>query len=440
MTHGRGGLLRQGDFVRLWAAQTVSQLGTQVSQLALPLVAVLALHASAFEVALLGTFEMLPFLLFALPAGVWVDRIARRPVLIAADVVRAIAVASIPLVAVFATLTIWHLFAVGFVVGTLTVFFDVAYQSYLPALVGREHLVEGNSKLEVSRSAANIGGPGLGGLLVSAITAPYAMAVDAASFAWSALLLARIRTREPTPERAPGRNMRREVGEGLRYLLGDPRWRALTLYVSIYNLGTSIAFSIFIVYAVRRLGLSAGAIGLVFTLGNLGWLAGAVAARRLSGRIGIGPTLAVAGTLGTFPLLLVPLAPRSFPIPFLVASQILTALGIVLFNVTALSLVQTLTPDRILGRANASRRWIVWGIMPLGSLIGGGLATAIGLRPTLFVGTAIACFSFVFLLTRPLRSIQSLPGDPDLGAAPPGATVVPDAGAPGDGGVATPAH
>jgi MFS family permease len=189
------GLHRNGDFVRLWGAQSISQLGSQVSQLALPLVAVIALHAPAFRVALLGTVEMLPFLLFALPAGAWVDRLARRPILVAADAGRALALGSVPLAAVLGHVTIWQLYAVGFATGTLTVFFDVAYQSYLPSLVAREQLVEGNSKLELSRSGAQIAGPGLAGLLVGAITAPYAVAVDAVSFVWSALLVGRIRAR-----------------------------------------------------------------------------------------------------------------------------------------------------------------------------------------------------------------------------------------------------
>ena len=183
-------LLRQPDFVRLWSAQSISQLGSQVSHLALPLVAVIALDASAFRVALLGTIEMLPFLLFALPAGVWVDRLARRPILVAADIGRALALGSVPLAAVVGHVTIWQLYAVGFVTGTLTVFFDVAYQSFLPSLVAKEQLVEGNSKLELSRSGAQIAGPGLAGLLIDAITAPYAVAVDAASFVVSALLAA----------------------------------------------------------------------------------------------------------------------------------------------------------------------------------------------------------------------------------------------------------
>jgi len=406
----RGGdLLRHRDFQKLWAGQTVSQLGSQVSQLALPLVAVIVLHVSAFYVALLGTVDMLPFLLFALPAGVWIDRIPRRPVLIVADVGRALALATVPIVAAFGHLTIWQLYAVGFVTGTFTVFFDVAYQSYLPSLVGRPHLVEGNAKLELSRSAAQIAGPGVGGVLVGAITAPYAIVVDSVSFAVSALLLGRIRKHEPRPEPTAAHNMRAELMEGLRYVLGDPRWRAITLYVSTFNFFTGVAFALYVVYAVRNLGLTPGELGLVLALGNLGWLFGAVVVRRLSGRLGIGATLVLAGFVSGAPLLLVPLAPQSFAIPFLVTSGVLVALGIVLYNVTAISLIQTLTPDRLLGRANASRRWIVWGTIPLGSLIGGVLSTVIGVRPTLFVGTIGASFCFLFLLAPSLRSIKTLP-------------------------------
>ncbi len=406
----RGGeLLRHRDFQKLWAGQTVSQLGSQVSQLALPLAAVLVLHVSAFYVALLGTVDLLPFLLFALPAGVWLDRIPRRPVMIVADTGRCLALASIPLVAAYGSLTIWQLYAVGFVTGTFTVFFDVAYQSYLPSLVGRPHLVEGNARLELSRSAAQIAGPGLGGVLVGAITAPYAIVVDSVSFAVSALLLGRIRKREPRPEPAAAPSMRRELMEGLRYVLGDPRWRAITLYVSTFNFFTGVAFALYVVYAVRNLGLTPGELGLVFALGNLGWLLGAIVVGRVSGRLGIGNTIAVAGFISGAALLLIPLAPASFPIPFLVLSGVIVALGIVMYNVTAISLIQTLTPDRLLGRANASRRWIVWGTIPLGSLAGGVLSTVIGVRPTLFVGTIGASVCFVFLLAKPLRSITTLP-------------------------------
>jgi len=412
------GLWRDADFLRLWGAETVSQLGTQVSQLAIPLVAILVLHASAFQVAALTAIEFLPFALFALPAGVWVDRLPRRPILVVADIGRAVALASVPLAYAFDVLTIWQLFVVGFVVGVFTVFFDVAYQSYLPSLVGRHQLVDGNAKLELSRSAAQIGGPGLGGLLVSAITAPYAVLVDAVSFAWSALLVWRIQAREEgrVPEGAP--SMRREVLEGLRYIFGDPRWRAIALYVASFNFCSNIAFSIYLVYAVRGLHLSAATIGIIFAVGNTGWLLGAVVAGRLARRLGIGRML-IAGALVAGPaMLLVPLAPRSFPIPFLIASGILLAFGIVVYNVTAISLMQALTPDRILGRMNASRRWVVWGTIPIGNLVGGTLASTIGLRETLFAGAIGVSLTFVFLVFSPLRSIESVPEQAPLVAVP----------------------
>jgi MFS family permease len=408
----RGALWRHGDFLRLWAAQTVSQFGSQISAIAIPLVAIQTLDSSAFEVALLGSVEMLPFLLIALPAGVWVDRLPRRPVLIAGDLGRALALGSIPLAWAFDVLTIWQLYAVGFAVGVFTVFFDVAYQSYLPSLVSRTQLVEGNSKLEVSRSAAQIGGPGIGGVLVEVITAPYAVVADAVSFLWSGLLALRIRSREEriVPTEAP--NMKRELIEGVRYIVRDPRWRAISLYVSTVNFFWALAFSILLVYAVRELELSAGRIGLIFALGNIGWLVGAVLSGRVAGRLGIGRTIVLSGALSGFASLLVPLAPRDNPIPFLVASQVGMAAGIVLYNVTAISLMQALTPPRLLGRMNASRRWIVWGTIPLGGLAGGALAETIGLRETLFVGSIGASLCFLFLLAKPLRTIQQLP-DPD---------------------------
>ena len=425
----RGGLWRHADFLKLWSAQTVSQFGSQVSQLALPLVAVVVLKASAFEVALLGMFDFLPFLLFALPAGVWVDRLPRRPILVLADLGRALALASIPIVAVSGSLTIGQLYAVGFGVGTLTVFFDVAYQSYLPSLVERDRLVDGNAKLEVSRSAAQVGGPGVAGVLIGAVTAPYAIVADAVSFLGSALLLFGIRNRESPEDRGHERsNLVKELGEGLRYLFGDARWRSIMAYVATVNFFAEVAFSIYFVYAVRRLGLSAGELGLVFSVGNLGWLLGAILGPRLSARFGIGPILVAAGVLSGAPMLLVPLAPRSSAIPFLVASGIVTSLGIVLYNVNAISLMQALTPHRLLGRMNASRRFVVWGTVPFGALAGGVLASQIGLRPTLFIGASGATFCFLFLLFSPLRHIRCLPDEPAVGQdlMPLPATVLPD--------------
>jgi MFS family permease len=403
-----GPLWRHADFLRLWGAQTVSQFGTQVTLLALPLAAILVLEASTFEVAVLGAMDFLPFLLFSLPAGVWVDRLRRKPILVLADLGRAVALLTIPAAALFDALTIWQLYAVGFTTGTLTVFFDVAYQSYLPALVDRKELVDGNAKLEVSRSAAQIGGPGIAGVLVDVLTAPYALLVDAISFVWSGLLVFRIRTAEPRPERDATSSMRRELAEGLRYILHDPRWRPITAYVASSNFFFNVAYSIFLVYAARELDLSPLAIGIMLGLGGFGWLIGALIADRVSKRLGAGPTTIAAAIASGPPLFLIPLAPQSFPIPFIVLAEVLSGVAIVLFNINAISLMQGLTPPRLLGRMNASRRFVVWGTIPLGAILGGVLGTAIGLRPTLFVGALGACLCFIPMLFSPLRTIRDV--------------------------------
>ncbi len=404
-----GGLWRHRDFRSLWGAETISQFGSQVTFLALPLVAILVLRESTFKVALLTTLEFLPFLLFTLPAGVWVDRLRRRPILVLGDLGRAVALVSVPIAHWLGVLTIWQLYVVGFVAGVCTVFFDVAYQSYLPALVGREQIVEGNSKLEVSRSAANIGGPGLAGVLVSALTAPIAVLVDAVSFVVSALLLGRIRQQEAVPPREERRALRAELLEGLRYVVAHSYQRGMVACVALSNFFGQVVFSILLVYAVRELGLTAATIGLAFAVGNVGPLLAALTARRISARLGIGRTIVAAACLFGPGTLLIAAAPRDNPIPFLIASMIVMGFGGVLYNVTGISLIQAITPDRMLGRANASRRFIVWGVIPLGALAGGALGSAIGLRPTIVVGAIGGLLAVVSLVLSPVRSIVRVP-------------------------------
>ncbi len=297
----QGGLWRHPDFLRLWAGQTISQFGSQISALALPITAIVVLDATAFQVALLGTVEFLPFLLFTLPAGVWVDRLRRRPILVIADLVRAAVLVSVPVAYALDALTIWQLYIVGFVVGTGTVFFDVAYQSYLPSLVRRNQLVEGNSKLELSVSAAQLGGPAAAGGLVSLLSAPWAVLTDAISFLGSALFVLRIRTREEVVERPPAAErpgMRADVWEGMQFVWRERRLRALTESTVIFNFCANGAFAVYLVYAVRSLGLSPAAIGVIFSLGNVGWLAGALVAGRLSTKLGVGRALILSGACG----------------------------------------------------------------------------------------------------------------------------------------------
>ena len=233
----------------LWTAQTVSQFGSQVSGLAIPLVAIVLLHATPFEVALLGVVEFLPFVLISLPAGVWVDRMRRRPILIVGDAGRAFVLATIPVAYVAGVLTIYQLYAVGFVTGVLTVFFDVAYQSYLPALVDRDQLVEGNAKLEISRSAAQLAGPGVAGVLIGLLSAPIAVVADALSFVGSAAFVLLIQRHEPAPEAhrsADGEaiGMRRQVAEGLRYVLANQNLRHIAASTGIGNLFNNVFFAV----------------------------------------------------------------------------------------------------------------------------------------------------------------------------------------------------
>jgi MFS family permease len=406
----RGGLWRHADFLKLWTAQGVSQFGSQISGLALPLVALYALHATAFQVAALGTVEFAPFLLFSLPAGVWVDRLHRRLIMVAADLGRAVALGSIPIVAAVGHLTLAQLYVAGFVTGTLTVFFDVSYQSYLPSLVQRSELVDGNAKLEVTRSIAQIGGPGVSGLLVGAITAPYAIVADAISFLWSSLWLFAIRRKETIPKRTAGSaSMGRELLDGVKYLVGHRYWRGISMSTATFNFSGNVALAILIVYMSRRLHLSALQIGLTFSLGSIGGLVAASFARRIGLRLGVGRTILAGTIINGLPLFLVPLAPVSYPIPFIAVAFAFVEFGVILYNVSVISLTQALVPERLLGRVNASRRFIVWGMIPLGSLTSGALATLIGLRPTIFIGVVGCLLAAVPIALSPVRHVQELP-------------------------------
>ena len=410
----RGGLWRHADFLKLWSAETISQFGTNVSQIALPIIAVIVLHATAFEVAALSTIEFLPFLIFTLPAGVWVDRLPRRPIMVIADLGRACALGSVPVAAAIGHVTLAQLYVVGFVTGTLTVFFDVSYQSILPSLVERDQLVDGNAKLEISRSAAQIGGPGLGGLLIRLFTAPYAVLADALSYLWSAAFLFGIRRREVIAKRPSGSSsMWRELVVGVRYLLGHRYWRGISMSTATFNFFGNVGGSILIVYLVRHLDMSVLAIGLALSLANGGALLAAFFAQKIGLRLGIGRAILLATLLDGVPGVLVPLAPKAFPIPFIVASSTIIGFGVVLYNISGISLTQALTPERLLGRVNASRRFVVWGTIPLGGLVGGALASTIGLRATLFVGALGTILAAVPIALSPVRHVKELPTEPE---------------------------
>jgi MFS family permease len=420
----RTSLWRNADYVKIWSAATISQMGSQVSQLALPFIAAVVLAVSPFQLSLLGMFEMLPFILFTLPAGAWLDRVRRRPVLIAGDFGRAIALLSIPIAYSLGILTIWQLYAVGFVTGILTVLFDVADQSYLPVLLDAEDLVEGNAKLQISASAAQIVGPGFGGGLIAVFAAPFAVIVDAVSFMISGGLISLIRKRETKPERkvaADGSHtsLRVEIAEGLRYVLGNRHLRMIAASTGTSNLGTSLAFSIFAIFAYVELRLSPGLVGLAFGLGSVGVLTGAMLAAPMARRFGVGPV--VIGSMfitGPATLLLVFLPSTAWVAgAMLLASQFLMGFSAVVYNVNQVSFRQAITPLDMQGRMNATMRFIVWGTMPIGLIAGGILASFLPLRTTILIGGLIASTAFLWILASPVRSLREIPKAARDGAA-----------------------
>ena len=412
MRRPSGALWKHPDFLKMWTGQTISQFGSSISQLALPIIAVRLLLASAFAVAALGTVEFLPFLLLTLPAGVWVDRLPRRAVLIVGDVGRGLLLLSVPVAYLTGHLSLAQLFVVGFLTGVLTVFFDVAYQSYLPALVDREDLVDGNSKLEVTRSAGQLAGPPAAGGLIQLLTAPYAIVWDSVSFFISGGFLLAIRKKEmPLEKREDGRRagMRHELWEGLRYVVGHKYLRPQAISTGVSNFFSNVAFSILIVFAIRTLHMSNGLIGVVFGLGSIGWMAGAALAPRLQRWLGVGGATILGAAMSGPGTLLVALTPSSFPVPFLVAGSMIGGCGAVVYNIQQVSLRQTITPERLQGRMNSVMRFLVWGPIPLGALTGGAIATSFGLRTALLVGAIGGFSSTIPILLSPIRKLKTFP-------------------------------
>jgi MFS family permease len=414
----RFGLLRHPDFLKLWTAETISVFGSQVSALAIPVVAVLLLHASPLEVALLGTIEFLPFILFTLPAGAWVDRLRRRPIMIIGDTGRAIVLATIPVAYAAGALTIWQLYAVGFITGTLTVFFDVSNQSYLPSIVERNELVEGNSKLQISQSAAQIAGPGIAGFLIELVKAPFAIVVDSLSFVVSAFFVFLIRKPEPpvvhpadeTGEKRP--SIFTEVREGLAFVLRNPSLRGISAGTGTSNLFGNLGFAIFPLYALDAayLGLSPGQLGIVFAIGNVGSLVGAVFANRIAKWFGLGPTIIGSLFLGSFfPLFVAIAPPHEAAIPFIAIGGIFGGVAQMVYNINQISYRQAICPPRMQGRMNATVRFLVWGTMPIGSVIGGILASTIGVHETIWIGAILSFTPAIWPFISPIRKVRVMP-------------------------------
>lgn len=409
---GLKGLWRHPDFLKLWAGQTISVFGSLITTFALPVTAILLLKATPLQITLLSAAEYAPGLLVSFFAGAWVDRLRRRPILIAADLGRAALLGSIPAAALLGALHIEQLYIVALLVSVLAVFFDVAYLSYLPTLVRREELLEGNSKLQASASVAEVAGFGLSGVLVQALTAPVAILIDAVSFVVSACSVAIIRRAEPAP--APSEeqhNAWREIGQGVKLLLGNPILRASAGASGTFNLFRNMVGVVIMLFFLRELNLPPVILGPLFALGGISAFLGALLAERLTRRWGVGRSLLSGLLLSGLATLLIPLAagPLLVVLGLLAASQLFGDGAATIYEINQTSLIQAMVPDRVQGRINASKRFIEWAAMLLGLLVGGLLGQTIGLRPTLFVAATGGLLSGLWLLFSPVRRLHDYP-------------------------------
>ena len=408
-----GRLWRHPDFLKLWAGESVSVFGSQVTVLAVPTVAILILHAGPFQVGILSALEFLAFPTLGLVAGVYADRLRRRPIMIVCDVGRGLALGSIPVAFLLNLLTLEQLYFVALLTGIFTVFFDVSYQSYLPALVDRPNLLEGNTKLEITRSTAQVAGPAVAGFLIQWIGGAKAVAVDALSFFLSALALASIKKPEPEPQPSTASGTSGfipEMREGIDVVFRNPILWRIAACTATTNLGSNMVFgAVFLVFAYRQLHLSAGVVGVVFALGSVGALAGAFLAGWVARKIGIGPTLGVTIIVGGLALLATPLALLGAPAIILATTGFIEGLTIPVYNISQVSLRQAITPDRVQGRMNATMRTIVWGTIPLGAFIGGILGTSIGLVQTIVLGGILSTLAASWIFLGPVIRLREQP-------------------------------
>ncbi len=405
----RIGLFRVADFRRFYGATLAGQLADRLVFLALPLVAIVWLDANEFEVGVLTALTTTGSLLIGLPAGAWVDRWRKRPVMISTDLVRAALLLLVPLAWWADALTIGLLFAVALVHGMMTVLFDIGYTSYLPALIGRERLVEGNAKIAAARSAMSISGPGLAGPLVAGLGAPLTLVVSSAGMLLSALGVLRIRKPEPRPQHAVTRHLIREVREGLRFVLGHPLLRPILFTDGIFSLFLITYQTMLLVFLSRHLDLGSFGIGLVLSVMASGGLTGALLARRVINRIGPGPAVWLA-TLCTVPTAaILPLARPGWLLWLAATGLALVSAGGVIRLVSQVGLQQAATPDRLLGRMSATVRFVQWGSMPIGALLGGLLGGLLGAQAVLFIGAFGMTAAFLPAFLSPLAAARELP-------------------------------
>ena len=403
-------ILKNANLMKLWSATLISQLGTQVSFIALPLIAVTTLHSSSFQVSVLNALDFLPFAIFSLPIGAWVDKRSRRSIVIASDIVRSIVLFSVPVAIHFDIRSIWLLYVVVFVVGSFSVSFDVASATLLPTIVQREQIQSGNAALQLSQSAAKIVGPSIAGGLISILTAPIAVILDCMSYLGSAVILLSLRVKykagrqnEAVTTSKP--SMLSEVREGIGFVLHHDYLRHFAIFSGLSNFGWSIIEGILMVYVVRTLHFGPGLIGFIFTISNLGLIVAASLSNFALKKLSLGTVIIVSSVLQGAGIVLVSMASWYAPVILLTLGLLLRSYGVVSYGINAVSVRQNSTPDAMRGRVSATMRFISWSTIPLGSIVGGLLATEMGVSHAIEIGAILSVGAVILIAASPIRSI-----------------------------------
>lgn len=406
----RPSLSRDRDFRALWCGESVSLVGRELTMLALPLTAITTLNASAGELGVLGAARYLPYLLVAVPVGLLVDRMRRRPLLITSDLAQAGLLALIPVLALLDALRMSHLLVVALLLGAFQVVFDLGYRAYLPRLVAPDRLTEANAKLSMSESAAQIGGPGLGGLLIGAVTAPIAIVGNVLALLFAAGALARIQRKEQRTQPARTRGTIAEAIEGFRYTFKNGYLRACAGEAATYNLFWTLVQTLLVLYAVKELRISASALGLLLAIGAAGALLGALLTDRVARRIGVGATIIAAAAISDLAPFVIPFAPSGTGPVFLVLGPafFIQGIGMTGCNVHVYALRATVTPDDLLGRTNAAYQMLTHGVRPVGALLAGLLGETIGLQGALIVGALGLLTTLLWFWFSPVRSLDRM--------------------------------
>ena len=409
-------VLKDRQFRKLWFGQGISIFGDQFTGLAIPVLAVTMLHATEWQMGLLNAFGTAAFLLVGLIAGAWVDRWLKRRVMIVADLIRFATLISIPLLWFAGQLQIWHLFAVAAIVGVAAVFFDVAYQSYIPILVEKDHIGPANSYLETTNQVAGVAGPSVVGFLLTVIKAPMLLLADSVSYLVSVVALSTIRDHEEPKPVAERRPLRQEIAEGVRFVWNQPLIRTIAFTTATSNLFSVMIFTLMPLYVLRTLGISTALWGAMMSAASIGGLLGAAATGKLIKLVGEGPLIAGSALVSGLAFGLVPLAATAsqpVAIVLLTVAEFVISFTVLTYNITQVTARQKLCPKPLLGRMNASIRFFVWGVMPIGALVAGALATGFGTVTVLWIGFAGTLAAAGFVLFSPLARLRQLPSVPE---------------------------